>query len=131
MANILIVEDDENISTLVAHSLKKAGHEVKIAIDGIQAMNLARQFQPALVVLDFMFPAGGGASFHKRIRQSAHTSKTPILLLTAAPEDQVMQAIGGDPITAFLGKPFNRDALLQKVAEMLGGAPPQLTPPGH
>jgi DNA-binding response OmpR family regulator len=124
-ATILIVEDDANLALLIGDDLKRAGYAAHVATEGVQALNLARQLRPALIVLDFLFPAGGGGSLLKRIRMSTHTQKFPVLILSAVPEDLVRKEIGPDPATRYLGKPYSKDVLLETIAKILGEAPPQ------
>jgi CheY-like chemotaxis protein len=122
---ILIVEDDANLALLISEDLKRAGYASKVAIEGVQALTLARSMRPALIVLDFLFPAGGGGSLLKRIRMSTHTQSIPVLILSAVPEDLVRKEIGTDPGTRYLGKPYAKEVLIETIAQILGEPPSQ------
>ncbi len=116
---ILIIEDDESLCELLSIALKISGYESVVANDGIQAMTMARQIKPALILLDFMFPAGGGASAHKRLRMLVDTKHIPILILTATSEDVVAKALDMDGNTYYLAKPYKREMLLSLIKQIL------------
>src|SRR5689334_19994638 len=118
---ILVVEDDADIGMMIVHQLKKAGYEPQLAAEGIQAMQLLRANPPAVVVLDFMFPAGGGASFHERVRSSSMTSAVPIVILTSTPPEIVLQSLKTDAATYYVGKPYKGEALIGLLADILAG----------
>jgi len=116
---ILIIEDDESLCEVLGIALKIGGYESAMAHDGIQAMTMARQVKPALIILDFMFPAGGGMSAHKRLRMLADTKHTPIVILTSTPEEVVAKALDMDGNTYYLSKPYRREMLLSLVKQIL------------
>ena len=116
---ILIIEDDESLCEVIGIALKIGGYESAMAHDGIQAMTMARQVRPALIILDFMFPAGGGMSAHKRLRTLADTKRTPIIILTSVSEETVAKAVDMDGNTYYLAKPYKREMLLAMVKQIL------------
>ena len=116
---ILIIEDDESLCEVISLALKMGGYESALAHDGIQAMTMVRQVKPALIILDFMFPAGGGMSAHKRLRTLADTKRTPIIMLTSTSEEVVAKAVDMDGNTYYLAKPYKREMLLALVKQIL------------
>ena len=59
-------------------------------------MQMAKQIPPALIVSDFMFPAGGGATFFQRMCMAASTQATPIIILSSVPKELIAAAVGSD-----------------------------------
>jgi DNA-binding response OmpR family regulator len=116
MARILVVEDEATLRSTVAYNLNKAGHEVRTAGDGEQALALAAAEQPDLVVLDIMLPVMDGFEVCRQLRQR---SSVPVIFLTARDDeiDRVVGLeIGGDD---YLTKPFSMRELLARVKALL------------
>ena len=87
---VLIVDDEKAIVDILNHNLKREGYETLEAFDGEEAVNLAKEEKPDLILLDVMLPKMDGFSVCKAIRQ---TSNVPILMVTAK-EDVVDKIIG-------------------------------------
>ena len=81
--NILVVEDDKNISDLIHMYLVKEGFDVRIAGDGGKALEEFQKKEPDLILLDIMLPVMDGWAVCAKIRE---TSKVPIIMLTAKSE---------------------------------------------
>ena len=119
MPRILIVEDDEDVRALIAHKLRRAGHEVSEAGDGEQGLAAARASAPDLMVLDWMMPKLTGIEVCAQIRADADLPQPRILLLTAKSQDSdiaLAMATGAD---AYLIKPFRANDLLERVTALL------------
>ena len=114
--NILVVEDDNNISDLIRMYLEKEGFEVRIAADGGKAVEEFKAREPDLVLLDVMLPVLDGWGVCAKIRE---TSKCPIIMLTAKVED--MDKIMGLTLGAddYITKPFNPLELVARVKTQL------------
>ncbi len=120
-APILIAEDDRNTSALVATYLEREGFATRAAYDGAQALELAQQDPPLLVILDVMLPRVDGWELCRRLRQS---SDVPILMLTAREEeiDRVLGlSLGADD---YVVKPFSPRELVERVKAILRRARP-------
>jgi DNA-binding response OmpR family regulator len=120
--SILIAEDEPNIVISLEFLLKEAGYEVAIARDGSQAVNLADELRPDLIVLDVMLPALNGFDVCRRIRASRQAKDTKVLMLTARGRDGEVargMAAGAD---AYVTKPFATRELMKVVAELLADA---------
>ena len=113
---VLIVEDDRNTAALVATYLEKEGFVTVTAYDGQQALDMARQHDPAFIILDVMLPKFDGWEICRRIRKY---SDVPILMLTAREDeiDRVMGlSLGADD---YVVKPFSPRELVERVKAIL------------
>lgn len=102
--SLLIIEDDENISTAIEEYFSRAGYAVNAAADGIAGIEAAVRIRPDVVVLDLMLPKMDGLAVCKELRQKS--PQMPILMLTA--KDDVVDKILGLEMGAddYITKPF-------------------------
>ncbi|CAN7206496.1 phosphate regulon transcriptional regulator PhoB [Phenylobacterium sp. LjRoot219] len=84
---ILIVEDEDALSTLLQYNLEKEGYEVRVAGDGEEALVSVDEKLPDLIVLDWMLPKISGIEVCRRLRQRNETRNVPIIMLTARGEE--------------------------------------------
>jgi two-component system, OmpR family, response regulator len=116
-ARLLVVEDDPNIVELLSASLRYAGFQVETAMEGHQALKLARELRPDLVLLDVSIPGIDGFEVVRRMRSAG--LHCPVLFLTArdATEDKITGlTIGGDD---YVTKPFSLDEVLARIRVIL------------
>lgn len=114
---VLVVDDEENISFLVASALKLDGCEVRVAATGRDAVDATEKFAPDAIVLDVMLPDFDGFEVLRRIRNSG--SEAPVLFLTARDDtdDKVRGLMaGGDD---YIVKPFVLEELIARVQVQL------------
>jgi two-component system, OmpR family, alkaline phosphatase synthesis response regulator PhoP len=119
MAQILLVEDDQTLSNLVAEELKLFGHQVNRVFDGALVESALSKQQPDLILLDVMLPNVSGIELIKRIRGKASARWLPILMLTARGNEADRVAgleLGADD---YLVKPFSLRELLARVHAQL------------
>jgi DNA-binding response OmpR family regulator len=131
---ILVVDDEQAVLDLLVYNLRKAHYEVETAENGRQALDLAHQYDPDLILLDLMLPEVDGLDVCRELR---HTSKVPIIMITARGEEVdriVGLELGADD---YICKPFSTRELMARVKAVLRrtqpGAPetiPVLTGPG-
>src|SRR5579862_9836251 len=121
-ARVLVVEDDDAISQVLQRSLRMEGYDVRIATDGLTALDEAHAFLPDLVILDLGLPKLDGIEVAKRMRQ---TDDVPILVLTA--RDALEARVEGLDSGAddYLVKPFERQELLARLRALLRRRPPR------
>jgi DNA-binding response OmpR family regulator len=131
MPRILIVEDDIDISALIAHYLEKAGHEVERLSSGASVMPRLRAQPADLVILDLMLPGVSGLVVCEAMRADAATAAIPVIMLTARGEE-------GDRITGleigaddYVTKPFSPKELVARVAARLRRVTPGANPAGR
>jgi DNA-binding response OmpR family regulator len=119
---VLVVEDDEAIAQVLQRSLRMEGYDVKIADDGVAALDVAHAFLPDLVILDLGLPKMDGIEVAKTMRE---TDDVPILVLTA--RDAVESRVEGLDAGAddYLVKPFERQELLARLRALLRRRPPR------
>ncbi len=125
---ILVVDDETNITDLVAMALRYEGFDVQTAATGQAALRAVESFRPALVILDVMLPDLDGFAVTERLKGAS--VRVPVLFLTArdAVEDKVRGlTLGGDD---YVTKPFSLEELVARVRVLLrragaeGGAGP-------
>jgi len=120
-ACILVVDDEPSVTDLLAYNLRKCQYEVIVAADGAQALQLARQQTPDLILLDIMLPKLDGLDVCRELRK---TSRVPIILITARGEeiDRVLGLeLGADD---YICKPFSVRELLARVKAVLRRSQP-------
>ena len=83
MARILVVDDNVKTVELLATALEAEGYRVMRAYGGAEAIEVARRARPDLVILDLMMPQVSGFEVARALRESEHTARIPILVLTA------------------------------------------------
>jgi two-component system, OmpR family, response regulator RegX3 len=126
-ARILVVDDEASITEFVSYNLRKEGYNVDVAATGDDALELARNNQFDLVVLDVMLPGMDGYEVCRRLRAD---SSVPVLFLSARDTelDKVVGLeIGGDD---YLAKPFGVRELQARVKALLRRAPSGAREPG-
>lgn len=121
MANekILVVDDEEHIAELISYNLTSNGYKVVIANNGIDAVKLAIEEKPSLILLDLMIPGKDGYDVCKEVRSNSEIRNTPIIMLTAKSEevDKILGLeLGADD---YITKPFSVRELLARVKAVL------------
>ena len=137
---ILIVEDDLHIAELLSVHLSRAGYNVLLAQDGVQAISVAHKERPDLIILDIMLPAGGGAGVLAALKSSFKTALVPIIATSALPEDEILRKIPSftddiarGQIIHFAPKPIDLPTLMNCIKARLEPPEKGATPPkeGH
>jgi DNA-binding response OmpR family regulator len=118
-ALILCADDDEDILSLVALRLRRAGYEVMQAHDGHQALELARSRRPAVAVLDVMMPRLTGHEVLAAIRADEGMRELKVVLLSARVQESEVERGMEAGADAYLAKPFRSDELLDQVRALL------------
>ncbi len=109
---VLVVEDEPSLLETLEYNLVRQGYEVRTATDGLQALEMARQEQPDLIVLDVMLPGLDGFEVCRILRQE---SNVPILMLTAR-SDEVDRVVGLEMgADDYLAKPFSMRELMARI----------------
>lgn len=126
---IIVVDDDEKITSLLRRSLAFEGYEVLTASNGTEGLKLMLMHEPDLLVLDVMMPQLDGWEVCRRVREGG--SSVPILMLTA--KDDVHDRVKGLDLGAddYLVKPFALEELLARVRALLRRKPDRLEENGN
>ena len=118
-ANILICDDEPALRELIRASLDDQ-YLFAEASDGVTALELAREVEPDLVVLDLMLPRLGGLEVLARLRADAHLRHVPVLVITAWNETREDVIAAG--AAEFASKPFDPDVLRASIERLLDAA---------
>ena len=120
MATILLVEDNEPSRDALSRRLQRRGFRVRTAVDGLQAVTIARETTPDLILMDLGLPVMDGWAATRELKAGASTRHIPIIVLSAhamTDDRELALAAGGDD---FDSKPVRFEPLLEKIAALLG-----------
>ena len=119
---VLVVDDEEDLLSLLEYNLKQETFQVKLARDGVEAIEKAREHEPDLIILDIMMPKMDGIEVCQKLRKDAHLRTIPIMMLTARTEedDQVEGLDVGADI--YLGKPVSVSVIVSQAKALLRSA---------
>jgi two-component system phosphate regulon response regulator PhoB len=118
-AHILVVDDEPDISALVAYHLARESYRVRTASSGPEAIRATEVERPDLIVLDLMLPGMSGLAVLEELRRRPETLDIPVILLTARREEQDRIAglrLGADD---YVSKPFSPQELILRVGAVL------------
>lgn len=132
--SILIVDDEEDILELVKYNLEREGYTTICALTGEEALRMATEIQPDLIVLDLMLPGMDGLELTRILRTKNSTTHIPIVMLTAKGEES--DIVAGLELGAndYMSKPFSPRELVARVRAILRRLPVQnekITPSRH
>ena len=125
-AKILVVDDEEDITTFVGTLLEDNGYSVIKAADGKQGMAKAKSESPDLIILDISMPEESGVRMFRNLQEDGQTAAIPVIMLTGVTHE-FKQFISTRrqvrPPAGYFDKPPDREQLLAKVAELVGTKP--------
>ncbi|MBI5823038.1 MAG: response regulator transcription factor [Chloroflexi bacterium] len=117
MAKILIVDDDEKVTTLLERFLSSRKYQVTAINESSKAIHTARSLHPDLFILDIMMPPPDGFTLTQMLRADRDFARTPILIITALDNSNSKAAtFGADD---YLTKPFDLDELISRIEALL------------
>ncbi|MDP2921874.1 MAG: response regulator [Candidatus Omnitrophota bacterium] len=117
---ILIVDDEEDILKVLKFRLEANNYEVIVSSDGQDGLDKARSGNPDLMILDLMLPKIDGYKVCRMLKFDKKYSAVPIIMFTAKAQkkdEELGMEMGAD---AYITKPFEPEALLSKIVELLG-----------
>lgn len=119
MAKILVAEDERDIRELINFTLSFAGHEVTQASNGEQAIKLAEEVMPDLIMMDVRMPKLTGYEACRQMKQMDSIKDIPVVFLSAkGQDDEISTGLDAGAIDYIL-KPFAPDELTQRITEIL------------
>jgi len=118
-AQILIADDELDILELIRHTLNKEGFLVHVASNGAQAVEVAKDIKPDLIILDVMMPVMDGMEACRQIKEDPTTASTPIVFLTARSEEFAELAGFEAGADDYIAKPIRPRVLLSRVKALL------------
>lgn len=116
----MLVDDDRSLIRLLETRLKSRGYDILTACDGKEGLEKAQTLQPDLIILDVMMPKVNGYTVCCMLRLDERYSSIPIIMLTSRSEDADKEFDEKVKPDAYITKPFNRDALFEKIEELVG-----------
>jgi CheY-like chemotaxis protein len=130
-SDILIVDDDADSRDAITHFLEKAGHSVRCAQDGREALEALCAAVPSLIVLDYRMPDMDGVTVLNVLRSYLRWSHVPVVMVTAFPEESRLwhvQDLGVERV--FVKSQFRLDDLLSFIEERISRlpVPPEVIP---
>ena len=108
---VLVVDDNEDNLSLLAFLVEQLDCTILTAVDGQTALDLARGYQPVLILLDMMLPDMDGIEVLSRLRQNSLTATIPVIAVTAMARSQDRERILSAGCDEYVTKPFNVDEI--------------------
>lgn len=120
MAHILVAEDERDIRELIKFTLTFAGHQITEASNGEEAVELAKEVLPDLILTDVRMPKMTGYEACSVIKNNESTQHIPVVILSAKGQDEEIDKGRDAGADDYIVKPFAPDELTARVAEILG-----------
>ena len=120
MKKLLIVDDEDGVRALVRMTLDNGLYEIIEASDGLEALDLAREHHPDLVLLDVMLPDLSGMDVCRKIKDDPDLASTTVVMLTARAQTADLGDAEEAGADGYFTKPFSPIALTRKVESILG-----------
>lgn len=115
MANILVVDDENDILEMTSIMLASSGHEVMTASDGETALEMVKGNNIDLIILDAVMPGMHGLDVCRTLKRDPKTRRIPIIIFSALGTGVDMMLDDKDKADDYISKPFTRKVLLEKV----------------
>ncbi len=120
---VMVVDDSLTVRRLTGRLLSRAGYDVAVAKDGVDALQQMQEGLPDLLLADIEMPRMDGLELVKKLRADPRSADLPIIIITSRIAEKHRQHAFELGVNAFFGKPYQEDELLAKVAELLGSMP--------
>lgn len=124
LVRVVVVEDDLDLQFLYKLKLEREGFDVRIASNGEQGLDVIKDFQPHIILLDLMMPVMGGAEMLARLRSEDWGSDVRVIILTNISKDEAPQALRFLRVDRYIVKAHHTPAqVIDIVHEVLGKRP--------
>ncbi|MEK7388263.1 MAG: response regulator [Elusimicrobiota bacterium] len=119
IAQILLADDNPDITQLLADFLEGRGHRIIVVNDGFQLAQKAAEHIPHLIITDIQMPGAYGSSAYQVLQKDPRTKGIPVIFISAHSAAKLTPILPKDPKTRFLQKPLSLDALESTIKELL------------
>jgi CheY-like chemotaxis protein len=119
---VLVCDNEEVLRALVRAALAPSGYDIAEARNGDESVELARDLEPDLIVLDMMMPGRTGLEVLEELRGEERFAETPVVMLTARTQEADRESASTAGADRFLPKPFSPVELASVVEELLDGS---------
>jgi two-component system cell cycle response regulator DivK len=123
MSLILCVEDDQASFFVLHRRLTRAGHEVKVATNGLEGVDWAKKLQPALIVMDLNLPKLNGWEATRRLKDQPETKHIPIIILSSHADKGSHDKAIAAGCDLYHTKPADFRQLVEQIETLLKGTP--------
>lgn len=117
MAKILVVDDQDDLRTMMLKALEGEGHQTIEADNGLSALTLAKNYRPDLIISDVVMDSGSGFMLGEWLRDDPDTTEIPLILITGLAKEA--GAWKSDPSVVYITKPFGIRELVSTVTRTL------------
>ncbi|MBI3221917.1 MAG: Hpt domain-containing protein [Nitrosomonadales bacterium] len=117
---VMVVDDSLTVRKVTTRLLNRAGYQVVTAKDGVDALEQLAEVHPSVMLLDIEMPRMDGFELAKQLRREARTERLPIIMITSRTADKHRDYAMQLGVNAYFGKPYPEQALLEKIAELVG-----------
>jgi len=116
--DVLVVEDDATINSLIGAYIQLAGMSYRSALDGKSALDQTREKTPQLIVLDVMLPDTDGFEVCRRLKQELGLADVPVVMMTALADETSRKRGLASGAAVYLSKPFDPDRFLAVIKQL-------------
>jgi len=120
MARVLLIDDDQSNLEFMRQLLRLEGHELIWAADGARGIESVRQLRPDLIICDVIMPHLGGYAVLETVRADPQCSAVPVLLFSAAMDEEARAMGLRRGATEVMAKPFELEQLRSAIRRCLG-----------
>ncbi|HLP96929.1 MAG TPA: response regulator [Sideroxyarcus sp.] len=114
----LVVDDSLSARRALAQVMRDAGYDVRMANDGLDAVNMLEKFSPDIILSDMEMPRMSGIELTANVRRSARTKHIPVIMITSRSTEKHRQMSAAAGVDVHMVKPFNDETLLQHVSRL-------------
>ncbi len=116
---VLVVDDEAHIRRLIEFTLKKGGYRMLVATNGKEAIQLALESAPNLIIMDVLMPEMDGVEALEQLKSDERTASIPVILLTGIGQSTTRKEVEAKGTATYLAKPFSPNKLLREVERMI------------
>ncbi len=119
IAQILLADDNPDITSVLGDYLSSKGHRVIVVNDGFQLSQKAAEHRPHLIITDVQMPGAYGSSAYQVLQKDTNTDKIPVVFMSGHSYEKLAPILPKTPRTRFLQKPIDFEKLDAMIAELL------------